>query len=219
MIQGISAGDSFPGSNQVTGSNDLGKDAFMSLLVEQMKNQDPMAPTSNDEFIAQLAQFSSLEEMQVVNENLVALALLQQDNALMAQLTDSSALIGKQVVYMDPETSEPATGTVEAVKLAEGAVSLLVDGKEISLASVSEITGNPDQSGDSGDSDEDSEEDSEEHGNHGPFRGTQLDRSVSIVGVENTEQQPEHGHREEVAHRGHAADSRAHVPFESVARS
>ena len=97
MIQGISAGDSFPGSGQLPGSNELGKDAFMSLLVEQMKHQDPMAPTSNDQFIAQLAQFSSLEEMQVVNENLVALALLQQDNALMAQLTDSSALIGKNV--------------------------------------------------------------------------------------------------------------------------
>lgn len=159
MIQGILSNDPVSGAKSNLPQQELGKDAFMQLLVAQMKNQDPMSPVDNQEYIAQLAQFSSLEEMQGVNENLVALAMLQEGNALLGQLTNSSALIGKQVVYMDPETSEPATGTVEAVKLAEGAVSLLVDGKEISLASVSEITGNPDQSGDSGDSDEDSDSD------------------------------------------------------------
>ena len=158
MIQGILSNDPVSGAKSNLPQQE-GKDAFMQLLVAQMKNQDPMSPVDNQEYIAQLAQFSSLEEMQGVNENLVALAMLQEGNALLGQLTNSSALIGKQVVYMDPETSEPATGTVEAVKLAEGAVSLLVDGKEISLASVSEITGNPDQSGDSGDSDEDSDSD------------------------------------------------------------
>ena len=159
MIQGILSNDPVSGAKSNHPQQELGKDAFMQLLVAQMKNQDPMSPVDNQEYIAQLAQFSSLEEMQGVNENLVALAMLQEGNALLGQLTNSSALIGKQVVYMDPETGEPATGTVEAVKLAEGAVSLLVDGKEISLASVSEITGNPDQSGDSGDSDEDSDSD------------------------------------------------------------
>lgn len=159
MIQGILSNDPVSGAKSNLPQQELGKDAFMQLLVAQMKNQDPMSPVDNQEYIAQLAQFSSLEEMQGVNENLVALAMLQEGNALLGQLTNSSALIGKQVVYTDAETNEPATGTVEAVKLAEGAVSLLVDGKEISLASVSEITGNPDESGDSGDSDEDSDSD------------------------------------------------------------
>jgi len=164
MIQGISAGDSFPGSNQVTGSNDLGKDAFMSLLVEQMKNQDPMAPTSNDEFIAQLAQFSSLEEMQVVNENLVALALLQQDNALMAQLTDSSALIGKSVTYLDPQSGEPTTGSVDSVRLQDGLALLRIDGNDVPLQNVTEVLGEdgaPDTDADA-DGDDGDQEDNQE---------------------------------------------------------
>ncbi len=53
-----------------TPNNDLGEDAFMQILVAQMSNQDPLEPTSDTEFIAQMAQFSSLEQMQNMNENM-----------------------------------------------------------------------------------------------------------------------------------------------------
>lgn len=46
----------------------LDKDSFMKLLIEQMSNQDPLSPTTDTEFIAQLAQFSMLEQMQSMNE-------------------------------------------------------------------------------------------------------------------------------------------------------
>ena len=46
------------------GTTDLGKDAFLQLLVCQMQNQDPMNPNSDTEYVAQLAQFSQLEQLQ-----------------------------------------------------------------------------------------------------------------------------------------------------------
>ena len=140
MIEGISAADPIYGSD-TRGPQNLDKDAFMQLLVAQLKNQNPLDPTSNDEFIAQLAQFSSLEQMQVVNENLVGLAVLQQSNALMSQLTDSSALIGKTVRFDDPLTGESTVGSVSSVKLEEGIAILRIGGQDIPLANVTEVTG------------------------------------------------------------------------------
>ena len=94
MITGIQATDPITGAaSSAAGGQAMGKDAFMKLLVNQIRNQDPMAPTDNQAFIAQLAQFSSLEQMQTMNENIVGLAVLQQNNALLEQLTSSSALI------------------------------------------------------------------------------------------------------------------------------
>ena len=52
----------------------LGKDAFMSLLLEQLKNQDPTSPQDNGAFLAQLAQFSSLEQLQTANGTLSTIA-------------------------------------------------------------------------------------------------------------------------------------------------
>jgi len=51
--------------------NDLDKDAFLKLLTTQLANQDPLNPIEDREFIAQLAQFSSLEQMQNLNKNLL----------------------------------------------------------------------------------------------------------------------------------------------------
>ncbi|MDF1836282.1 MAG: flagellar hook capping FlgD N-terminal domain-containing protein [Planctomycetota bacterium] len=139
-----------PASPETTGDNNLNKDAFMQLLVAQMKNQDPTEPTSNEQFIAQLAQFSSLEEMQGVNENLVAMAALNQGNALMSQLTNASTLIGNNVTYTDEYGTE-ISGEVEAVRLEGGQAVLQVDGATVPLSAVSEVTGDGESAeGDSG---------------------------------------------------------------------
>lgn len=119
----------------------LGKDAFMQLLVSQMRNQDPMSPTSNEDFIAQLAQFSSLEQMEELNGNILGLAVLQQSNALMAQLTDSAALIGKEVRFIDPESGDEMLGNVTSVKIEDGLAVLNIDGEDVPLGNVTEITG------------------------------------------------------------------------------
>ena len=90
MITGIASNDPIYGADG-PGQQQLDKDAFMQLLVTQLKNQDPLAPTDNQEFIAQLAQFSSLEEMQGVNEIIGNSEPMRQAIDTARQVADSSA--------------------------------------------------------------------------------------------------------------------------------
>ena len=146
-ITGIGANEIANGASSAANAgapqSQLDKSSFLTLLVNQMKNQDPMAPTDNQAFIAQLAQFSSLEEMQKLNDNILGLAVLQQSNALMAQLTQSSALIGKHVAYVDPQTEAPQEGVVDSVKIVDGLAMLNIGGEDVPLGNVTEITGDP----------------------------------------------------------------------------
>ncbi len=110
-------------------SGDLGKDDFLNLLVTQLRYQDPLEPTNDKEFIAQMAQFSSLEQMQNMN----------------SVLTNSQAfgLIGKYVTAntIDEDTLEVKTiqGQVSTVKMNNGKVYLVVDDQDVSIDSVSEV--------------------------------------------------------------------------------
>ncbi len=61
-ITGISAAESATDTTRTTGSKELGQGDFLKLLVTQLKHQDPLNPTNNTEFVAQLAQFSQLEQ-------------------------------------------------------------------------------------------------------------------------------------------------------------
>jgi len=71
--QMTSAGDvGGPAANQRT--NPLGQDAFMKLLLTQLQHQDPTAPQADGEFLAQLAQFSTLEQLQAMNAKLDVIA-------------------------------------------------------------------------------------------------------------------------------------------------
>jgi flagellar basal-body rod modification protein FlgD len=137
-IQGISNNNT--SYADAVGGSEMGKEAFMELLVQQLKNQDPMSPMDNDKFIAQLTQLSELEGIQNLNENMVGLAMLQQGNALMSQITQSSALIGKDVTYFNPETGEERSGSVQSVKIEDGAAVLNIDGFDVPLGSILEIT-------------------------------------------------------------------------------
>ena len=65
-----------------TVSNELGKDAFLRLLIAQLSNQDPLNPMSDTEFIAQMAQFSALEQMTNMTKTLDGMAALEQYSAV-----------------------------------------------------------------------------------------------------------------------------------------
>ncbi len=152
-ISALSSGLNGYGTEGVSTGEELGKDAFMQLLVSQLQNQDPINPQSNEHFIAQLAQFSSLEQMENLNDNFLGLAVLQQSNALMSQLTEGSSLIGQNVTYIDPATQESISGSVTSVRIEEGIAVLNVGGQDVPLLNVVEITGASDSGdGDDGDS-------------------------------------------------------------------
>ena len=82
-----------PGTGN-TNPNELGRTAFLELLVTQLSNQDPLNPLQDQEFVAQLAQFSSLEQLENMNETMQASLLLDQsvNNSL------ATNLIGKEVL-------------------------------------------------------------------------------------------------------------------------
>ena len=92
--------------------------------------------------------------MQGVNENLVALAVLQQGNALLEQMTGSSALIGKEITWIDAEGNEHS-GLVGSVRVQDGEALLTVGGDDVPLMQVTGV-GVESSDGDSGSSDTDS---------------------------------------------------------------
>src|SRR5471032_795987 len=76
-----------------TGGQTLGKDAFLQLLVTQLKNQNPLDPQDNSAFVAQLAQFSSLEGITTLNTTVSSIA----SNASSSQALQASSLVGRSV--------------------------------------------------------------------------------------------------------------------------
>ncbi len=126
--------------------NELGKDAFLLLLVKQLANQDPLDPLKNEEFMGQLAQFSSLEQSINLNESFEQFLSFQQ-------LTQASTLIGKLVICLVPtdDGMVPVSGVVEQVMSVNGETYLhLSDGSEVGLETVVSVEpagseGDPDQ--------------------------------------------------------------------------
>ncbi|MDD2557213.1 MAG: flagellar hook assembly protein FlgD [Desulfuromonadaceae bacterium] len=92
-ISGVTSGN-LKSSSIAPKHNELGKDDFLALMVAQLKNQDPMAPVDSTEFTAQLAQFSSLEQLLNINANLGKMG----DTSVEVQRLSALSMIGTEVV-------------------------------------------------------------------------------------------------------------------------
>jgi flagellar basal-body rod modification protein FlgD len=145
MIGGIENVSSYEGmqaeSASVDASSDLGKDSFLKLLVAQMQHQDPLNPQGNEEFIAQLAQFTSLEQLMGVNTALGDLyaATTSMNNASMTQLLGRDVTAMSNLVPYDGDGPQPihydARGDV-----AQMTVTVQnAEGKVVSRAELSDI--------------------------------------------------------------------------------
>ncbi|MEO0650122.1 MAG: flagellar hook capping FlgD N-terminal domain-containing protein [Planctomycetota bacterium] len=118
---------------------ELDRDAFMQLLVSQLQNQDPLEPVQNEDFVAQLATFSSLEQLEGVNDGITGLLLLEQGGQITSQLAEGSSLIGKQVGWYDPSTDLRGSGVVDSVKVVDDLTTVTVDGQDIPLYWIDEV--------------------------------------------------------------------------------
>jgi flagellar basal-body rod modification protein FlgD len=115
---------------------------FLSLLIAEMRTQNPLSPLENGDFMQQMSQFSSMEEQKQLNANLLTLLEFQGALARLGGLSQGAALIGKEVQYQHEDSSELGTGTVESVRIDEqGRVMLKIGEKEIGMAQVVGING------------------------------------------------------------------------------
>ncbi|MBC3258359.1 flagellar hook assembly protein FlgD [Pseudomonas paralactis] len=116
-------------SKAATGNQALGKDAFLQLLVTQLKNQNPLSPQDNGAFVAQLAQFSSLEGINTLNDSVNNIS----SNFSSSQALQASSLVGRSIIIQTDkamvDTSKSMNGSVE-VPSAVGNVSIKITDKD-----------------------------------------------------------------------------------------
>ena len=126
---GTSATSALTGATNKTG---LGKDDFLKLLVGQLQHQDPMNPSSDQDFIGTMAQFSMLEQVtNLAKANEQTRKTLESDHAI--------GLIGKTVTYKDAD-GNTVTGVVQKVSVDGDQTKLTVDGKDgIDPSTVTEV--------------------------------------------------------------------------------
>jgi len=108
----------------------LGRDAFLKLLVAQLKNQDPLNPLDNQQFVAQLAQLQSLEELRSLGEAVSVMA-----NLMLAG--QAGGLLGRTVRALTPQGE--VRGRVESLRLEGGRILLATDSGEVDLQDVVEV--------------------------------------------------------------------------------
>ena len=118
------------------------KDQFLHLLVTQLQHQDPLSPMQQEDFLTQLAQFSSLEGIEKLNSNMADQAKMQADSFLYQQVSQSASLVGKNVSYQAKTANgrvETRSGLVESVSLEDKSVLFKVGTDSISLSQLLSI--------------------------------------------------------------------------------
>ncbi len=103
----------------------LGKMDFLNLLATQLRNQDPMNPTDNTEFVAQLAQFSALEASQNTNESI--------------EKSRAAGLIGKTVAGTFAKSQTAFYGMVQSVNISGSEPQLYVNNQAVKLSEIQAI--------------------------------------------------------------------------------
>lgn len=114
-------------------TSQLGTQQFLQLLVAQTQHQDPLQPTSNQDFLAQLAQFSSLGSLEELNDQFSSFASGQQ-------LAQSATLLGHNATY-GPTAAE--SGSVEGLRSGDSGVEALINSQWIPVDRVLSVLARP----------------------------------------------------------------------------
>lgn len=121
-----------PGQSRPAQQTDIfSSDGFLKLLAGQIRAQNPLEPMKDTEFVAQMAQFSQLEQMTSLAKNIEALTLS-------GRLSQGASLIGRTVTYQPADGAAPVTGVVSSLTVGgDGrSIRLVVDGVEIDVRRV-----------------------------------------------------------------------------------
>lgn len=128
-------------SNVTTSTED--SNMFLTLMLQQLQNQDPTQPTDNTEWLAQLAQYSSLEQMSQMNTGLENcmnyISALYSDVTMNSEITQTLSLIGKEVTLKDPEDKtglKTITGKVSEASFEDGTGRVKVGDKYYSIGNI-----------------------------------------------------------------------------------
>jgi len=109
----------------------LGKDDFLRILITQLAHQDPSSPLQDKDFIAQMATFSSLEQITNLNSSFGKFAR--------GQINQYTAAIGKEISWTPEGETSPVTGVVTGVSSQDGNYFYLVGNKKVPSYLVTEI--------------------------------------------------------------------------------
>ena len=110
----------------------LGKDDFLKLLVTQLQHQDPMNPMDDKDFMGQMAQFSSLEQI----TNLVTAT---QAQSFSTQMSQAVGLIGHNVSWVAADGTN-GTGTASKVSISDGAIQITVGDFQITPDEIVQVS-------------------------------------------------------------------------------
>lgn len=110
-------------------TNQLDKDTFLKLMVAQLRNQDPLNPQDSSEFLAQTAQFTSLEKLDAV-------AMQGAQNLATQVAFGASTLAGRSVTYLGEDGVTNVKGTVDSVRFTASGPMLTVAGVPVPVANV-----------------------------------------------------------------------------------
>ncbi len=131
MISGVGSSSSYDGStlsNTALAKAGFSQETFLHLLVTQLKNQDPLNPQDSHEFVAELAQFSSLEQMANMNKSITTVLELSVTN-----------VIGRTVTVLDPQ-GNTVTGIVDGIVYYADGPAVNVNGTDYPFSSVQNIS-------------------------------------------------------------------------------
>ena len=121
----------------------MGKDDFLKLLTTQLKYQDPINPVEDQAFVAQLAQFSSLEQMQNLNTTMERMMATQQQLTALGQAMN---MMGKEVELLT-KSGENFFGTVDGVQFKDAWPMVKVGGQLYDFSEVVAINQGGSQNG------------------------------------------------------------------------
>ena len=110
-------------STTKTGTQTLGKDDFLKLLVTQLQHQDPLKPMDDTQFMSQMAQFSTLEQMTNMSGEIERLSFS-------GQVSQAVGMIGRAVTY-EKKDGSTAQGTVQGVDIENGKILVTIDGEKV----------------------------------------------------------------------------------------